>query len=424
MLNFKSYLKEEFIVDDVDFDDDDFLSEAAATKKTGSDDKGKMHELLLSKYLHPERRLPDHHRSESENEDHAGTPEQVHERLRKKIGEHAYTEIDNHAKQTADHVHKLLHSEGHVGKNEHISSVFWTSNPDKKTKAGDHEKTTGVKDLNSNADLIARIADKRGNVHHVGVSAKYGSQKPNYRNPGIEALENLAGLKSGATNKHMVAHKNTMDEHGYTGSADNRNYQTKVDEMVGKDGVDAVREEWAKHEAKRLSGKKLSDKETLMHKNAGEWLGEHDALKTKTKQAAFIAKAAARGAAARESNLEARKKIAKDLHSGFLKKSPEDHAEMIRNMVSPPTHIPHIVAHSKVQDDGSAISDVKPAHNLASEHFANFDMSTLKPHIGNSAAVVFKAIHKKTGKLSNVATINVKSSSGAHKGTVGAVTLK
>ena len=423
MLNFKSFLKEELIVDEVDFDEDYYLSEAAATKGTGSDDKGKMHELLLSKYLHPEKRLPDHHRSESENEDHAGTPDQVHDRLRKKIGDAAYHEIDSHAKQTAEAVHKELHDEGHVGKNEHISNVFWTSNPDKESKAGDHEKTTGVKDVNANADLIVRIADKHGNTHHVGVSAKYGSQKPNYRNPGIDSLEKLAGLESGSTTKHMAAHKANMDAAGYTGSADNRNYQTKVDEMAAKGGADAVRQEWAHHEAKRLSGQKLSSKETLMHKTTKDFLDAHDGL-SKSKQSAFVAKAAARGASARESNLNARKNIAKDLHAGFSKHSPEHITEMIRGMVSPPTHIPHIIAHSKVNDDGSAESDVKPANDIASKHFANFDMSTVRPHVSNSAAVVFKAIHKKTGKLSNVATINVKSSSGAHKGTVGAVTLK
>ena len=69
MLNFKSFLKEETL-----------LLEKAETADLEADDKGKMHELLLSKHLQPATTLPEHHRSFSDNEDHAGTPEQVHDR--------------------------------------------------------------------------------------------------------------------------------------------------------------------------------------------------------------------------------------------------------------------------------------------------------------------------------------------------------
>ena len=56
MLNFKSFLKEETL-----------LVEKALSSAVDSDDKGKLHEILLSKHLHPETKLPDHHRAESEN---------------------------------------------------------------------------------------------------------------------------------------------------------------------------------------------------------------------------------------------------------------------------------------------------------------------------------------------------------------------
>ena len=77
MLNFKSFLKEDLIKEDL-------LLEAESSA-VESDDKGKLHELLLAKYLHPEQRLPEHHRSESDNPDHAGTPEQVHKKLQDKM---------------------------------------------------------------------------------------------------------------------------------------------------------------------------------------------------------------------------------------------------------------------------------------------------------------------------------------------------
>ena len=53
-------------------------------------------------------------------------------------------------------------------KGEKVGRVFWTSNRDqihRKTGEkipGDHYKTTGIHDPNSNADLILQITDKNG----------------------------------------------------------------------------------------------------------------------------------------------------------------------------------------------------------------------------------------------------------------------
>lgn len=421
MLNFKDFLKEENRP--LSLNEELLLEMAAATKETESDDKGKLHELLLSKHLHPESRLPDHHRSFSDNEDHAGTPEQVHERLKEKVGMAAYNEIDSHAKQTADSLKKHFQEQGHVGPGEHISNVFWTSNADKPNTAGDHEKTTGVKDVNSNADLIARITDKNGNHKHVGISAKYGSQEPNFRNPGLDSLEKMAGLNSGTLNAHSEAHKAHMDKLGYNGSADNRNYQTKVDEMASKGGIDSVRAELAKHQGAIDSGKKLSGKNKLMYENAKKFVESHDSLPEK-ERAGYITQAAQRASMARASNLESRKAMVKDFHAALSKKTPQELSSMIKGAVSPDTHIPHIVAHSQVKDDGSAISHVKPMHSMADEHFSQFDMSTLTPHLGAGTSVAFKAKSHKNGKMMNVARINIKSSSGAHKNAVGGLKLK
>ena len=390
MLTFKDFLKEDSRP--LSLQEEMLLEMAAATKETDSDDKGKMHELLLAKYLHPESRLPDHHRSFSDNEDHAGTPEQVHDRLKEKIGMNAYNEIDNHAKQTAASIKKHFEDNGHVGKNESISNVFWTSNADKPNSAGDHEKTTGVEDTNSNADLIARITDKEGKHKHVGISAKYGSQEPNFRNPGLDSLEKMAGLNSGTLNAHSEAHKAHMDKLGYNGSADNRNYQTKVDEMAAKGGIDAVRAEVAKHQGTIDSGKRLSGKNKLMYDNAKKFVESHDALPEK-ERSGYITQASQRAAMARASNLESRKAMVKDFHQALSKKTPEELSGIIKNAVSPQTHIPHIVAHSQVKDDGSAVSHVKPMHSMADEHFSSFDMSTLSPHLGAGTSVAFKAKH-------------------------------
>ena len=400
-------------------EENNLLIERALSQDLESDDKGKLHELLLAKYLHPEQRLPEHHRSFSDNPDHAGTPEQVHDKLKEKIPPAAYNEIDKHARQSADAFRQSLKDQGQLNDNTHIGNVHWTSNADKPNVAGDHEKTTGVKDVNSNADLIARIADKAGNIKHVGISAKYGSREPNYANPGLESLEKHAGMPKGTLNKHMEAHRANMEKLGYEGSDDQKNIQTKLDEG----GIGFARDNFHKLDSKIQAGGKLKGKEKMMHANAKAFIDTHDGLPEK-QRAQFLSSASQRAATARAGNLQARKEMAKEFHSHLAKKSPEELAGILRNSVSPPTHIPHIVAHSKVKDDGSAESIIKPMHSIADDHFSQFDMHTLTPHVANGTSVTFKAKNLKNGKPMNVGMINIKSSSGAHKSAVGSLKLK
>jgi hypothetical protein len=413
MLKFKSFLKEEVL-------NEELLVEAAETASLEADDKGKMHELLLAKHLHPNSTLPEHHRSFSDNEDHAGTPQQVHDRLRKKIGEPAYAEIDRHAKQSADAFKEHLKQQGHIGDHAHIGNVHWTSNADKPNVAGDHEKTVGVKDVNSNADVILTLHDKEGKtVGHHGISAKYGSQEPNYRNPGMDALEKAAKIPSGSLSSFMNAHKEHMDKLGYSGSADQRNIQTKIDEM----GVDKARAEHAKHEATIAGGKKLSGKNKVMHEQLSEFLRVHDSL-PKSKQELFVHKAKARADMARSSNLSARTSATAAFAQGLSQHDDASLRDVIRQNVSPSTHIPHSVVHSKVKNDGSAESVVKPMHSLADDHLSNFEEGSLHVAPGAGTTVTIKGKHAKTGKIMTAARYTLKSSSGAHKGIAGSFKLK
>ncbi len=408
MLNFKSFLKEETIV----------LLERALSSDVESDDKGKLHELLLSKYLHPDQTLPAHHRSESENEEHAGTPVQVHDRLKKKIGDAAYNEIDSHAKQTAEELKKHLTEHGHIGDHAHIGNVHWTSNPDKANKPGDHEKTTGVKDVNSNADLILTLHDKQGKtIGHHGVSAKYGVNEPNYRNPGLESMEKTAGLQSGSLKALTDFHHKHMESLGYNGSADQRNIQYKIDKM----GIDKARNEHGRLQALVDSGKSLSGKNKTMHEHLAKFVQAHDSIKHDGKRALFLQKSAARAEGAEASSLTAKQAVAGHFVSGLAKKSDEELRQVVRDHVSAPTHIPHTVAHSKVKDNGSADSVIKPAHGIADEHLAKVkDLHVV--HQGTTA--VIRGTHADTGKVVRVATMTVKSSSGPHKGLVGTFGLK
>lgn len=405
MLKFKTFLKEE---------NQKLLVEKALSADVESDDKGKLHELLMSKHLHPENRLPDHHRSESENEDHAGTPVQVHDRLRKKIGEAAYNEIDRHAKQTADSLVKHLHEQGHLGKGVSIGNVHWTSNPDKTNKAGDHEKTTGIKDVNSNADLILTLHKDGKKVGHHGISAKYGSNEPNYRNPGLESMEKTAGITGGSLKRLTDAHHESMVKLGYNGSADQRNIQYKIDKM----GIEKAKAEHSKLQSLIDAGKGLSTKNKIMHEHLAKFIQAHDSHKHPE---VFAHQAATRAAQAEASSLESKQAVAKHFSEHLAKHDDAKLRQVVRDHVSAPTHIPHTVAHSKVKDDGSAESVLKPSHTIADDHLNNYENLHVV-HQGSTS--VIRGTYKQTGKIGRVATFTVKSSSGPHKSLVGTFGLK
>ena len=153
---FKTFLVEQALYEE-------YLLEAEAKSASINDDKGKLHELLLSKYLHPDGQLPSHFRAESQQakeKGHAGTPDAVHDRLQSKVGEETYKQIDSHAKETAKNLISNLKDENVLNKNSVIGDVHWTSNRDRDNAKGDHEKLTGQKYLNSNADLILTTKDK------------------------------------------------------------------------------------------------------------------------------------------------------------------------------------------------------------------------------------------------------------------------
>lgn len=336
-----------------------------------SDDKGKLFELLLAKHLHPDKLLPSHHRSFSENPDHAGTPEQVHDKLRDKIGQDAYDEINSHASHAASKFKKHMVEFGHLKPDESIGDVHWTSNRDTEKKGGDHEKTTGIRDPNSMADLIITKRDASGKVTgHHGISAKYGEGKPNYKNPGMATMEKDSDSESGSFNKILSDHATDMEKLGYKGTVKERHAQYKQD---------------------------------LKDRAAGNKEAEE------------------RSRAAEDSSLKARTEIARRYAYGLGRKSDEELRNHIRNAVSPQTAIPHTIVHGQVQKDGSSVSHTVDNHHLADDHLNKFENLKVK-HQGISAVIV--GTHKGTGKESRVATIGVKASSGPHKGAAGTFSLR
>jgi len=257
-------------------------------------------------------------------------------------------------------------------------------------------------------------------VGHHGISAKYGSQEPNYRNPGVDSLEKIAKLPSGTLGTHMKHHTEAMEKLGYTGSADQRNIQTKIDEM----GIDEIRKKHAEGQSSLAAGKTLSGKKKIMHEHLGKFIEAHDALGNEKKQEEFRNQAKHRAELARSSNLAARTSMMQSFSGGLAKHSDEELRNVIRQNVSPSTHIPHTIVHSKVKDSGEADSIVKPMHSLADEHLSQFEPGSLHVAPGKGTSMAIKGKNIQTGKISGAARYTIKSSSGAHKGAVGGFRLK
>jgi hypothetical protein len=408
---------------------EEYLLEAEVKSSSINDDKGKLHELLLSKYLHPDGQLPSHFRAESEQakeKGHAGTPDAVYKRLRDKVGEEAHNQIDAHAKETAKNLIAKLKEENELHKNSLIGDVHWTSNRDRDNAKGDHEKLTGQKDLNSNADLILTLRDASGKITgYRGVSAKYGTNKqPNYKNPGTESLEKMAGLRPGRIAEMMKPHHHYMEKLGYNGTIDQRHAQYKVDNM----SLEEMQKSHKEGQAKIRKGEKMKPDESVLHEHVGKFLNAYQASEDKP---TFLAAAKERSKEADRSKREHLGMIAKELTRGLIEKTGDDGKgsgdkalrELIKNDVSPKTLIPHYVAHSWVQEDGSSTPVIHHMSDIADEHLDNFkDLHIATDKAGGS--VTIRGYHKDTGKLTNVATYGLKTQSGPHKNINGTLTLK
>ena len=419
---FKSFLSEAILLEEL-------LLEAQEKSKSINDDKGKLHELLLAKYLHPKQQLPSHFRAESDeakSKGHAGTPEGVYNRLKEKVGDEIHDQIDSHAKETAKTLMDNLKKEGAIHGNSMVGDVHWTSNRDRDNAKGDHEKLTKVKDINSNADLILTMRNKKGEVTgYHGVSAKYGTNKePNYKNPGTESLEKMAGLRPGRVSEIMKPHHHYMEKLGYNGTIDQRHAQYKVDNMSLKE----IQESYKAGQAKMRKGEKMKADDALMHEHMGKFLKGYQAYDDKP---AYLTAAKERAKEADRSKREHLGMVAKELTHGLIQKTGDsgdgsaDKAlrEQIRNDVSPKTVIPHHVAHSWVQEDGSATPIVHHMPDIADEHLNKFE----RLHIATDKAggsVTIRGYHKDTGKLTNVATYGLKTQSGPHKNINGTLQLK
>lgn len=404
----------------------------AKSSKTDSDDKGKLHELLLAKHLSPTKELPTHFAAKNKSSGRQSSPTDVHNKLAARVGPEAYAEIDSHAASTAAAVIKHMKKHGLMGRDHKIGTVHWTSIADKPDAPGDHERLTGIKDPNSNADVIVGIHTAGGqHVHHVGISAKYGSGEPNYKNPGAAAMESTAGIKPGTLMSHIRPHHKNMEAIGYTGVSSERHGQWKADRllstgMLGKkvlstNGITAVKMAHQELSKKIASGAKMKPEERHFHAGLSEVISSHRDAPDKKE---FVQSRTDRYKEAEDSALVSKRAVmgafignkGRKTSGGLIHKTDPELRKIVSDNVSPPTEIPHIVAHSKVQDDGSSVPIVKNSEDIAKDHLDQFKKGSLRvaEHRGGVSTDIL-GIHKETGKERKVASMSIKSTSGPHK---------
>lgn len=172
-----------------------------------NDATGKLNELYLA-YALGGNTWPNHFR------DPGYTPEEVRDVCANTVGHDKYVEILNNTQKMSTVLTGVLVADGLMANVVDVQSVTWTSNPDFPSSPGDHEKLTGIKDINSDADLMIQTISSNT---FIGISAKYGSTKDiTLRNPGLTTVEAMLGLSN--LNTFRDNHLNRMKELGFDGS--------------------------------------------------------------------------------------------------------------------------------------------------------------------------------------------------------------
>lgn len=222
----------------------------------------------------------------------------------------------------------------------------WTS------QASDHEKETGVKDPLNKADLIVTGAHKSD--HKTGkkaaISLKYGELKQtNYSNPGLKTLGSLSGKD---LTKHQEPHREFLKSVG------NPNH-----------------EEYKVHpKKKQIEASSKSMTENVAHDFAK---GIRDKYKSDDDFKGYIKKSV--GAVGHTNG--------GDIESGK-------------------THLPHVIAKTKIKKDGSHEHTVVGGAEHVDNYLSHFKDMHVSHSPGQGSVAIF-GTHKKTGKKMEVHRISV-----------------
>lgn len=260
-----------------------------------------------------------------------------------KFQEHPkYKAMDKAASEVAKHIMNHAHKEHGIKPQR----TAWTS------QSSDHERETGVKDSLNKADLI--ITGSHKGDHKTGkkaaVSLKYGKlKKTNYSNPGLKTLSNFSGKD---LTVHQKPHKEMLKS---VGNPSHEEFKAHP-----------------KHNEIKASSKKMT--QAVAHDFA---TGIKDKLKNDNDYKSYIKRSTGT--------------------VGHTEGGDEKSGK---------THLPHIVAKTKVKSDGthehSVMNSSDHVHNYLS-HFKDMHISH-KP--GQTSVAVF-GTHKKTGKKMEVHRISV-----------------
>jgi hypothetical protein len=345
----------------------EILFEAREKKSSKKDDwnpndaKGKLFEILTGSHLHhgtakdgtPNGFLQ-HYRDEE-----GKSPKDVHDYIKSEMQRRdpgAYEEVAKHAREASQNIRDQLAAHGHTK----IHETAWTS------QKGDHKRFTDVDDPASDADLMVRTENGP-----VGLSLKYGETKNmNLRNPGLETLENAAGLAPNELDELRRNHSN------YTKSLGIRNH-AHYKEM-----------------AKNPAYKHIID-------------------------------------AAMESANKTQKAIAGKVANGLALKSKEDPEYLrnyIKNTISPETKFQHFRLHARPDGKGNATHHMSDMQDDSSK-LDNYEDLRVAPHEGNTITYRIEGRRKGLDAKGNqhphetVFTQNIRrGGSGPMKGFMGGTT--
>lgn len=232
--------------------------------------------------------------------------------------------------------------------------------------ASDVKKFTGKEDPHNDSDVMYKFKHpKTGKVSHAGAGLKYGSQKePNIRNPGLDSLERMTGSKTIVS--RFNNHKKNISKLGYTGTA---------------------------------------------AENHVTWKGEKDST---------------RGKAANESKLEATRGIAGDIHKALSKKSSNELAGYIKNVVSPKTEHSTYRLHTRTSHNeagSSATHHIDEPSKDIEKHLSKFSSFHVDEKHNGGISTTIHGTRKSDGKKVAVLTHAVKGVSGPMKGLAASTKL-
>ena len=320
-----------------------------------NDAKGKLYEILVGSHIkhgaddegYPANFLT-HYRDEE-----GKSPEAVHNYLRDELRSRhpgMYEDINEHAREAAEHLKEHVKEEGY----HTFHDIAWTSQP------SDHKSFTGVEDPNADADIMIKT-----NKGPIGVSLKYGSEKqPNLRNPGLNSIESLAGLKKGEITSLYNEHQNNIRDLGYTGTI----AQNHKDYKSNKNSEQAK--------------------------------------------------------AAEQSSLETRRKIAQKWQNGYANKTSEELRKTILDLASPETVFPNYRMHTRTGLTSGTqhhVGEVTQELEDVLSHYAEFKSV---PHEGSGITAQILGRHHGSDDFHPVVEHGVKGTSGPMKGMSGTTKLK